>query len=281
MTWKPNLDLVEVRFGFKHRTVPLLKRRLIAKLVRKGTKYEAKDKRLVRWLFPRSRFFNKYTRTAVRVFQWRNGLTVDGVVGRQTWLALGFSESDLMPTQVNGIPYPGSGVRPLDGRWVALPLWTKLAKARMSGWWQGVCYSGWRPNWYQKILWDAAVRKYGSEAAASKWVARPGTSNHRHRDNRGAVDVTYAHQLLNHSSLGFFRPMSWEEWHLQIAAAWGRSMRAVRSLLGITDEREVEDFPVADATDEAMDPPEGIDMDMVLAYVEDDLNECEMRETGE
>ncbi|SFC15852.1 D-alanyl-D-alanine carboxypeptidase [Nocardioides terrae] len=38
--------------------------------------------------------------------------------------------------------------------------------------------SGWRSDRYQEQLFDQAVSEYGSEAKASQWVARPGTSVH-------------------------------------------------------------------------------------------------------
>lgn len=38
--------------------------------------------------------------------------------------------------------------------------------------------SGWRSRAYQEQLFDDAVKQYGSEADAARWVARPGTSVH-------------------------------------------------------------------------------------------------------
>ena len=46
--------------------------------------------------------------------------------------------------------------------------------------------SGWRSRRYQAELFREAVEKYGSEAEAERWVARPGTSVHEAGD---AVDV--------------------------------------------------------------------------------------------
>ena len=68
----------------------------------------------------------------------------------------------------------------------------------------------------EKRLWDAAVKKYGSEQAASKWVARPGTSRHGRKGGQGAVDVSLGEQL-DASSDHLFRPMSWEPWHVQLS----------------------------------------------------------------
>ena len=69
----------------------------------------------------------------------------------------------------------------------------------------------------QAQLYADAVRKYGSEAAARKWVAPPGRSNH----NRGlAVDLSYtgdgrewAHQ--NAYRFGLHFPMDHEPWHIE------------------------------------------------------------------
>ncbi|WP_261336678.1 M15 family metallopeptidase [Rhizobium leguminosarum] len=78
--------------------------------------------------------------------------------------------------------------------------------------------SGYRSVEHQKILWDRAVKKYGSDAAAAVWVARPGRSHH----NMGlAVDLSYAdpkaiawaHENAGKSDLAF--PMSWENWHIE------------------------------------------------------------------
>jgi LAS superfamily LD-carboxypeptidase LdcB len=46
--------------------------------------------------------------------------------------------------------------------------------------------SGWRSKKYQKQLFEQAISKYGSAAAAGAWVARPGTSVHEAGD---AVDL--------------------------------------------------------------------------------------------
>jgi hypothetical protein len=46
--------------------------------------------------------------------------------------------------------------------------------------------SGWRSQAYQEQLFEEAVVRYGSPAAAERWVARPGTSVHEAGD---AVDI--------------------------------------------------------------------------------------------
>ncbi|WP_332116078.1 M15 family metallopeptidase [Azorhizobium caulinodans] len=78
--------------------------------------------------------------------------------------------------------------------------------------------SGYRSEEQQKRLWDEAVRKYGSEAEARKWVAPPGKSQH----NRGeAFDLQFdtpearawVHQ--NAEKYGLTFPLPHEPWHME------------------------------------------------------------------
>lgn len=75
--------------------------------------------------------------------------------------------------------------------------------------------SGFRSNERQAQLYAAAVRKYGSDAAARKWVAPPGRSKH----NEGvAADLSGNLSLLSDDLLqkyGLWRPMKWEPWHVE------------------------------------------------------------------
>ncbi|MGD9613840.1 MAG: D-alanyl-D-alanine carboxypeptidase family protein [Alphaproteobacteria bacterium] len=77
--------------------------------------------------------------------------------------------------------------------------------------------SGTRTRERQQQLWDAALRKYGSAAAARKWVAPPGSSMHE----RGmAADLRFgpgarewAHE--NASRFGLTFPLGNEPWHIE------------------------------------------------------------------
>lgn len=74
--------------------------------------------------------------------------------------------------------------------------------------------SGYRSPERQAELFAAAVKKYGSERAARKWVAPPGRSNH----NRGIAadlrgDLNLAHKLA--PKFGLYFPMSHEPWHIE------------------------------------------------------------------
>lgn len=83
--------------------------------------------------------------------------------------------------------------------------------------------SGFRPYERQKQLFAEAVKKYGSEKAARKWVAPPGKSNHG-RGVAADLDIanpgpaqTWAH--ANATRFGLQFPMSWEPWHIEIPGA--------------------------------------------------------------
>lgn len=78
--------------------------------------------------------------------------------------------------------------------------------------------SGYRSPEHQQRLWDAAVARYGSEQAASHWVARPGRSNHQHGV---AVDLHFSTNEVrewfhaNVSRYGLAFPMDHEPWHIE------------------------------------------------------------------
>jgi hypothetical protein len=76
--------------------------------------------------------------------------------------------------------------------------------------------SGWRSPAYQEHLFREAVRKYGSEAEAARWVARAGTSAHVTGD---AVDVGPAGAatwLSAHgAAYGLCRIYANEPWHFE------------------------------------------------------------------
>ncbi|MQT13638.1 phage tail length tape measure family protein [Segnochrobactrum spirostomi] len=98
--------------------------------------------------------------------------------------------------------------------------------------------SGFRSTERQAQLWADAVAKYGSESAARKWVAPPGSSNH----NRGlAADLSYssadarswAHDNAGRYGLSF--PLDNEAWHveplgLRSAQGGGSAAEAVDAL---------------------------------------------------
>ena len=76
--------------------------------------------------------------------------------------------------------------------------------------------SGWRSARYQEQLFEQAVSKYGSEEAAARWVARPGTSAH---ETGQAVDVGPARAAAwlaeNGSAYGLCQIYLNEPWHFE------------------------------------------------------------------
>lgn len=92
--------------------------------------------------------------------------------------------------------------------------------------------SAYRSPELQAQLFAAAVKKYGSEEAARKWVAPPGRSKH----NSGmAVDFADASGSMlrdpnsreaqwikaNAARFGLDVPMSWEPWQVELAGSRG------------------------------------------------------------
>jgi len=79
--------------------------------------------------------------------------------------------------------------------------------------------SGFRSNKRQAELYADAIKKYGSEGAARKWVAPPGKSNHNHG---AAADLAYAspeakqwvHDNAGRFGMGF--RMDHEPWHIEV-----------------------------------------------------------------
>ena len=202
-----------LRPGQTSPAVPRLKKAVVQKLL------ERNHDKVASVINPASRTYGPRAVRGVKVFQRDKKLKPDGVVGERTWRALGVNEQvvDTRPPVLNGVPYE-PGVIAIDGRWVDKELGAQLLAQRKAGRWRGTVTSGFRPVWYQERLWNAAVKKYGSEQAASKWVARPGKSRHGMKGGQGAVDVSVGEQLDASSNL-LYRPMSWEPWHVQLTAS--------------------------------------------------------------
>jgi hypothetical protein len=84
--------------------------------------------------------------------------------------------------------------------------------------------SGWRSRAHQQRLFDEAVRKYGSEQEALRWVSTPDTSAHVTGD---AIDVgpTDADDwLVRHGSrYGLCQVFANEMWHFELATTPGGS----------------------------------------------------------
>ena len=165
------------------------------------------------------------TRQAVRLFQQRQGLRVDGNVGPQTEAALikagaiplagravkpspvsrqgplaGFKPTPVETPgggriRVKRDPAPGDLVtvvgirsRKIQLHRLAAKAWQAMVSAARA---DGIRHplllptSGYRSSQHQARLWQAALRRYGSPGKARKWVAPPGGSAHQ---SGGAID---------------------------------------------------------------------------------------------
>jgi hypothetical protein len=240
-----------LRPGQTHRDVARLKRALVRELTERG------HEELASRIRPDFRTYGNAAVRAVKRFQREVGLKPDGVVGKDTWNALGIDEPvvDARPV-LNGVPWE-PGVIAIDGIWVAGPLARAILAQRSRGAWKGHLNSGYRPDWYQTMLFKAAVRKYGSEAAARKWVAPPGRSRHRFKDWRGAADASSG-AGLDAASPRLVRPMSWEPWHVQL--------RGPGDGESVASDEEVFGEEGAEGRDE--DPPSLEEQEVELADVE-------------
>lgn len=82
--------------------------------------------------------------------------------------------------------------------------------------------SGYRSPETQARLWNDALKKYGSESAARKWVAPPGRSRHGMGQ---AIDWSYGSQAArnwvreNATRFGGEFPLAHEPWHMELAGA--------------------------------------------------------------
>ena len=199
-----------LRPGQTHGDVPRMKRALVKALLALG------EHELASQIDPGGKTYGAAAARAVERLQAARGLEVDGIIGKDTWKALGVDDAVVEARPVlNGVPWE-EGVTAIDGIWVADPLAREILAARKARKWKGRLNSGFRPDWYQQMLFAAAVKKYGGEPAARKWVAPPGRSRHRFKDTRGAADATDG-ERLDAASPRIMRPMSWEPWHVQLA----------------------------------------------------------------
>lgn len=93
--------------------------------------------------------------------------------------------------------------------------------------------SGYRSPQTQKPLWDAAVKKYGSAAAARRWVAPPGKSQHGKgfaadfdHFNWSPATRKWVHEHAKDFGLHF--PLKNEDWHIEvIGARTGKGLAAL------------------------------------------------------
>jgi Transglycosylase SLT domain/D-alanyl-D-alanine carboxypeptidase len=131
-----------------------------------------------------------------------------------------------VPTVAGGTPAVGGLNADFAARFAKLQAAVKSAGGDLT------IYSGGRSAEKQAGLYQNALKKYGSESEARKWVAPPGKSNHdthaaqKYGLGDGAVasdlrgDLAMAHQLAPKFGLVF--PLSNEAWHIELAGIRGK-----------------------------------------------------------
>ena len=95
-----------LRPGQTHAAVPRMKKELVRELL------ALELRPLAALIRPDSKTYGKAGVTGVKKFQEKKGLGVDGVVGKDTWRALGIDDEvvDVARKVLNGVPGPEPGV---------------------------------------------------------------------------------------------------------------------------------------------------------------------------
>lgn len=121
------------------------------------------------------------------------------------------------PSPANDINAPVTGTTNLEPEMTAA--WNRAEQAARADGVHVEIYAGWRSAEWQQVLFDRAVKKYGSKEAASRWVLPPDKSSHV----KGiAVDVrpqAGAQWLERHGGdFGLCRMYDNEWWHFELVA---------------------------------------------------------------
>lgn len=120
-----------------------------------------------------------------------------------------------------------TGHKDTKGRDVKLPLdvayyFNKLVNIAKTKGVKVQVNSAYRTVSEQKILWQRALKKYGSVSAARKWVTPPGRSQHNQGNAMDIAMYKNGRQVSQKefdkiaSQAGFYRPMAHEGWHIEV-----------------------------------------------------------------
>jgi hypothetical protein len=167
--------------------------------------------------------FGPKTEAAVRAFQQKEGIDVDGIVGPDTWKHLGIKVEGQVD---NGVPSPqgqNSGNQTVDiggpqpavvrqGHFIGLAIADKFDAMVAAAKADGVSLeieSGYRSHAEQQKLWDANPNP--------KYVARPGTSNHEKGNAIDYKNTPGAWDWLKKNATRFgFHNYPPEPWHYSL-----------------------------------------------------------------
>lgn len=114
--------------------------------------------------------------------------------------------------------------------------------------------SGYRSPEVQASLYQDALRRYGSEAEARRWVAPPGRSQHNHGR---AADLRYlngdarAWAHANAANFGLNFPLGNEDWHIELVGARDGSVQPV----AVPGPRQTGNAPAAPVAALTGNPP--------------------------
>jgi hypothetical protein len=161
-----------------------------------------------------------------RTFAWVNGarliecLCDRGATAMQVKVSVGAISAEARAVLDPSLLRPASAA--VDARGLNPQLATAVRKLLDASHGAVRLVSGYRSEVQQTALWDQALVRYGSAAAADDWVAPPGASMHE----RGLAvdlggDLQLAASLIARLHLPMWRPLPNEPWHFELVGSRG------------------------------------------------------------